>query len=132
MIIIRPLRRIKIVFNKTVFIFVVLLLAGCAHVPRDGEFSTVERIVGERLSQKVHWYQGGEEDKQVNDALEDLLSQRLTARAAVQIALLNNRILQSEYETLGIAQADLVQAGLLSNPVLRSPASFRCSACEGS
>ena len=103
---------------KSVLIFVVLLLAGCVHVPRDGEFSTIERMVSERIPQKIHWYQGGKEDEQVNDALDDLLSQRLTARAAVQIALLNNRILQSEYETLGIAQADLVQAGLLSNPVL--------------
>jgi outer membrane protein, heavy metal efflux system len=104
--------------NKTFFLFLVLLISGCTLVPRDGDFSTVERMVNERIPQKVHWYQGGEEDEKVKEALNDLLSQPLTARAAVQVALLNNRNLQSEYETLGIAQADLVQAGLLSNPVL--------------
>ena len=31
--------------------------------------------------------------------------------------LLNNRNLQATFEDLGIAQADLVQAGLLKNPV---------------
>ena len=33
------------------------------------------------------------------------------------MALLNNRELQALYAELGVAQADLVQAGLLSNPV---------------
>ena len=78
----------------------------------------VQRIVNERIPQKIYWYQGGEEDSQVKVALEKLIQKPLTSESAVQIALLNNRRLQSEYEDLGIAQADLVQAGLLSNPVL--------------
>jgi outer membrane protein TolC len=40
----------------------------------------------------------------------------LTADDAVQIALLNNRGLQSTYWNVGIAEADLVQAGRLKNP----------------
>jgi cobalt-zinc-cadmium efflux system outer membrane protein len=36
----------------------------------------------------------------------------------VQVALINNRGLQATYERLGIAQADLVQAGLIDNPTL--------------
>src|SRR5262249_12765151 len=40
-----------------------------------------------------------------------------TADGAVQVALLNNRDLQALYAELGVAQADLVQAGLLRNPV---------------
>jgi len=46
-----------------------------------------------------------------------LLQKQLSADTAVQIALLNNRDLQSSYASLGIAQADLVEAGLLENPV---------------
>ncbi|MEE8513455.1 MAG: TolC family protein [Gammaproteobacteria bacterium] len=114
-----PLKRINLIFKILLLApVIVALLAGCTHVPRDGDFSEVERLVGERIPQKVHWYQGGEEDAQVKAALDDLLKEPLTATSAVQIALLNNRSLQSEYENLGIAQADLVQAGLLSNPVL--------------
>ncbi|MGH9390674.1 MAG: TolC family protein, partial [Vicinamibacteria bacterium] len=44
--------------------------------------------------------------------------------AAVQLALLNNRSLQATYEELAIAQADLVQAGLLRNPVFSGKARF--------
>jgi cobalt-zinc-cadmium efflux system outer membrane protein len=50
-------------------------------------------------------------------AVRDLLSRELRADDAVQVALLDNRRLQATYEDLGIAQADLVQAGLLRNPV---------------
>ena len=37
-------------------------------------------------------------------------------RSAVQVALLNNRGLQATYAELGIAEADVVQAGRLRNP----------------
>jgi len=114
-----PLKRINLIFRISMLTpVIVALLAGCTHVPRDGDFAEVERLVGERIPQKVHWYQGGEEDAQVKVALDNLLKGPLTATSAVQIALLNNHRLQSEYEELGIAQADLVQAGMLSNPVL--------------
>lgn len=101
-----------------VFILVISFVAGCTSVPRDGDFETVKRLVDERIPQQVYWYQGSEEDSRVEESLKKLVSEPLTSGSAVQIALLNNRKLQSEYESLGIAQADLVQAGLLSNPVL--------------
>ena len=100
------------------------VLVSCAQISRDGDFAEVERLAGERIPQTVHWYQGGEEDALVLAFLDEQLKQPLTAQSAVQIALLNNRRLQVEYEELGIAQADLVQAGLLSNPVLFSSIRF--------
>lgn len=102
-----------------------MTLAGCAgSVPRDGEFSDVQQAIDTRLSQRVYWYQGGAEDEKVRQALTDMLQQPLTLDAAVQIGLLNNQHLQAEYERLGVAQADLVQAGLLSNPTLFSSVRF--------
>lgn len=103
---------------KVYLLLLVVLFAGCTHVPRDGDFDEVERLVNERIPQEVHWYKGGDEDIQVNAALNKILQEPLTSESVVQIALLNNWQLQSEYEELGIAQADLIQAGLLSNPVL--------------
>src|SRR4029453_2961119 len=50
--------------------------------------------------------------------LRSLLQRKLTAEDAVQIAMLNNRDLQAVYTELGLAQADLVQAGLFKNPIL--------------
>ncbi|MGE8491071.1 MAG: TolC family protein, partial [Paraburkholderia nemoris] len=47
---------------------------------------------------------------------QELLSRPLGMDDAIQIALLNNRGLQASYGELGIAEADLVQAGRLPNP----------------
>jgi outer membrane protein, heavy metal efflux system len=55
--------------------------------------------------------QGGRE------GVDRLLANELTPDAAVQVALLNNPALRAKLEELAIAQADLVQAGLLKNPV---------------
>jgi cobalt-zinc-cadmium efflux system outer membrane protein len=56
-----------------------------------------------------------------------LLQRPLTADEAVQIAMLNNRDLQAIYSELGVAQADLVQAGLFRNPVFDAAVLFPVS-----
>jgi cobalt-zinc-cadmium efflux system outer membrane protein len=81
-------------------------------------------MLDERGVERVHWKRGTEADAEVARAVQDLLRQQLTVDVAVQIALLNNRNLQATYEGLGIAQADLVQAGLLSNPTLHAEVRF--------
>ena len=48
--------------------------------------------------------------------METLLRGPLNADRAVQVALLNNRELQARFEEIGIAQADVIQAGLITNP----------------
>ncbi|HEY0523136.1 MAG TPA: hypothetical protein VGD08_07095, partial [Stellaceae bacterium] len=91
-----------------------LLLDACVSVNPDAAFSDVQTTVSARLGGKeVKWNRDTEEDKAAQDAVARLLESPLTADSAVQIALLNNRRLQAEYEDLGVAQADLIQAGLL-------------------
>jgi cobalt-zinc-cadmium efflux system outer membrane protein len=98
-----------------------LILAGCASVPREAGFNDVERSVAERTGVKqVRWNQGGAADAEVAKEVASLLDSELTLDSAVQIALLNNRNLQATYEELAIAQADLVQAGLLQNPIFEA------------
>ena len=92
-------------------------LTGCASVSPKGGFAEVEQLVGQRLEKQVHWYQGTPEDQEAAEKVGKLLAAELSLDSAVQIALLNNRSLQASYEELGVAQADLVQAGLLRNPV---------------
>ena len=99
------------------------VFSGCASVPKDAGFSDVQNIIEQRIGRRVHWNQGTSEDAAVVDAVRSMLQQELTIDEAVQIALLNNRSLLATYEELGIAQADLVQAGLLRNPTFG--ASFR-------
>lgn len=95
------------------------LMAGCATVDPQAGFDDVQADVQERLDESIQWHGGTAEDAQVEQALGELLTSggALTADAAVQVALLNNRRLQATYEDLAISQAELVQAGLLSNPV---------------
>lgn len=90
---------------------------GCASVPPDADFPQVRQAVEDRIDQRVVWRRGGEADAAVDVAVRALLARPMTPDEAVQVALLNNRRLQATYEDLMVAQADLVQAGLLSNPI---------------
>jgi cobalt-zinc-cadmium efflux system outer membrane protein len=100
------------------------LLIGCASKPVDSGFPAVQSNVSQRLGRQVQWNRMGGDDRAVADAVKSMLAKPLTADEAVQIALLNNRELQATYEDLGVAQADLVQAGLLKNPVFNAAVEF--------
>lgn len=54
----------------------------------------------------------------VADQVDQLLQQPLTAESSVRLALLQNSQLRNQLAELGIARADLQQAGLISNPTL--------------
>lgn len=99
-----------------------LLLIGCA-VPKSAGFPDVKQLVADR-GLGVHWNQGGESDRLVAARIAELLERPLTVGVATEIGLLNNPSLQATYERLGVAQADLVQAGLLRNPSLSLGISF--------
>ena len=90
---------------------------GCAAQNPDDSFDSVQTIILKRIGQHVQWNRHGKDDQAAAQAVAGLLAKDLTDETAVQIALLNNRELQATFEDLGIAQADLVQAGLLKNPV---------------
>ncbi len=90
-------------------------VSGCTKIPGADDYcvsSTIER----RIDKQVQWNQGCYQDERICELIETLLQQELTADSAVQIALLNNPKVQEIFEEIGIAQADLVEAGLLSNP----------------
>jgi cobalt-zinc-cadmium efflux system outer membrane protein len=101
-----------------------LFAAGCAQVPKEAGFNDVKGLVEQRVDYRIHWNQETEADREVEKAIEELLKDDLTAEAAVQIALLNNPDLQAVYEDLGVTQADVVEAGLLENPVIFGQARF--------
>lgn len=100
------------------------LLAGCVSVPKEAGFASVQDAVTQRTGQRIQWNRGTSADRQVVQAVHDLLQRPLNADAAVQVALLNNQSLQATYEELGIAQAELVEAGLLHNPTLSAEVRF--------
>jgi len=101
---------------KIVILAGLVALGGCATFSQDGGFNAVESSVRERLDKEVKWVKSDADAEQVRATVKQLIATPLTADDAVQIALLNNRGLQATYAELGISEADLVQAGRLSNP----------------
>jgi outer membrane protein, heavy metal efflux system len=104
--------------SQALSILAVLLFSGCVSLPRDAGFSEVEQLVAERTEESLHWRGMSIEEKALEARVSELLQEELTAPQAVRIALLNNASLQATLEELGIERAELVQAGLLRNPVL--------------
>ena len=93
-----------------------LLLAACQTFSPDGGMAPVATFANQELGQDVAAIRNPDDAAAARAAVERLLKRPLTADAAVQIALLNNRRLQAAYNELGIAEADLVQASLPPNP----------------
>lgn len=93
-----------------------LLLAGCASFSPDGGFSTVDQLTRERTGQAPIQLRTSDQTQSANARVSELLAQPLTADAAVEIALVNNRGLQASLAEVGIAEADFVRAGRLHNP----------------
>lgn len=94
---------------------IALTLGGCAGFSRDGGLDAVSAMTAERTGQAVRLPHAG--DTSAGQAeLDALLKAPLSADDAVRIALLNNRGLRASLGQLGVAEADLVQAGRLANP----------------
>src|SRR5678816_2391758 len=105
-------------------VLILSTLAGCSSLKPGMGFEDVQQTVSERAGLRTHWNNGSDADSEVKAAVAALLGQELTADEAVQIALLNNHDLQAVYEELNLAQADIVQAGLLRNPVFSGEVRF--------
>ncbi len=95
---------------------VTLLLAGCATLSPDGGIGLIQMSASADLSKNVEKISSEEQAASVKLRADALLKQALTADAAVQIALWNNRGLQAAFNELGIADAQRLQASLPPNP----------------
>jgi outer membrane protein TolC len=95
---------------------IALVLTGCATFSKDGGLDAVSTMTKGRTGQSVQFSRPGSNTASVDNSVNQLLSKPLTPDTAVQIALLNNKGLQASLAELGIAEADLVQAGRMRNP----------------
>lgn len=98
------------------------VLAGCASVPADAGSgaAAVAQVAAQRLGAQLPIRDVDGDAADDHAALDrraaELLAAPLDADAAVQLALIRNRGLQARLADLGVAQADWLQAGRLSNP----------------
>ena len=102
--------------RRVVFVWL-LVLTGCAAVSRETVQDQIAQTVAQRHSSLVEWHAGSPEEQIVQDKVRRMLSDQLTVEEAVAIALVNNRQLRAVLTRAEVARADLVQAGLLENPV---------------
>jgi cobalt-zinc-cadmium efflux system outer membrane protein len=93
------------------------LLVGCASTSSAPAFKDVSQATLERGAQPIRWNENTAEDAEAEKAVENLLARELTVDSAVQVAFLSSPRLRTTFEELSISQAELVQAGLLKNPV---------------
>lgn len=95
---------------------VLALAAGCASVKTDEDWQALRSQAAARTGVEPVWVNrdGDKTDQQV--MADQALAAGLTRDEAIALALSNNPDLQARFEDLGIARADLVQAGLFTNP----------------
>ena len=93
-----------------------VFLGGCASFSQDGGFSSVQSLTKERIGKDIQRPNLSSSGETVENTIGPLLAKPLSVDDAVTISLLNNKSLQAAYGNLGIAEADLVQAGRLPNP----------------
>jgi outer membrane protein TolC len=94
----------------------VLVLSGCASFSKDGGLNAVSAATKVRTGQAIVFSKPGADTAPADNTVTQLLGKPLTADSAVQVALLNNRGLRASLAQLGIAEANLVQAGRMRNP----------------
>jgi outer membrane protein TolC len=93
-----------------------MLLAGCTWFSPDAGMGVVATIAQQELKKDVAAIRSPEDAEAAAASVRRLLGRTLTADAAVQIALLNNRGLQAAYDELAIADAERVGQSLPPNP----------------
>lgn len=99
-------------------------ICGLAAPARAQSISGLQVVIEQRTGHAIAWRKDATTDELVSSAVHSLLRRTLTADTAVRIALLNNRDLQATFEKIGIANADLIEAGLLKNPVFEGSPRF--------
>ena len=93
-----------------------LMLGGCAEFSKDGGMSLVADQTGSVLGTPAEKIRNEADAASTKARVRSLLAKPLTAGAAVQIALLNNRALQAAYNDLGVSEAEMIEASLPPAP----------------
>lgn len=99
-------------------LFAVVLLAGCSTISQEEAFESLKQSTIAHEGKNLQWIKTPQEAANIDETVRALLSQPLTQENALRIMLINNRALQQTYENIGIAQSELVEAGLMRNPLL--------------
>jgi len=103
---------------RAVLAVTLLVTSGCARATVREGFTDVERLVRDRTSAVAAWRTDSLADAAAADTVRELLAGALDEARVIRVTLLASRDLQAVYEDVGVGRADVVQAALLSNPIL--------------
>lgn len=109
---------------RSLSLVLIVALAPSAWSARRDSVEDLQTAVQGRIGKRVEWRKDAAADEEISRTVHALLRGTLTADRAVQVALLNNRELQATFEEIGVANADLTDAGLLKNPSFDVSARF--------
>lgn len=101
-----------------------VLASGCASVDPSGDQRRAEALVGSRVNVERAW--SGVDANTIWDGRADL-----TADAAARLALAASPEIRASLERIAASRADLVQSGLLPNPVLNVSLGFPIAGSGG-
>ena len=111
-----------------------LLVAGCRSVDPGPDYDRAAEEI-RRATGAASVFQPDAEPDRLGARVSELLEDGLELTEAVELGLLNSPVLQASFHGVGMASADRVQAGLLTNPslntVLRFPTSGGGTGFEG-
>lgn len=88
---------------------------GCSKIVLKEDHS-IPSTIAKRIDCNLEWSRDKCSNEKITEFINSLVLEELTPEKAIQIALFNNRNIQATFEELGIARANLIEAGLLSNP----------------
>jgi len=98
------------------------LAAGCGTVRPEPDYQKTAGLIEARTGVDDVYDPAAE--AAARERVAELLENGLTTDEAVRVALLNNRAFQSQFYSIGVSRADLVQSKLLTNPTLSLSARF--------
>lgn len=93
-----------------------ILAEGCVSTGIRGDLDEIRQLADAVAIADV----AGDVEAETDDDAHELLGAPLDADTAVRIALLNNRELRATLREVGVARGELLQAGLLPNPLIEA------------
>ena len=110
-------------------LLLVFVLSACTATPQPASASAMNQDVASRVGIAPDEITTTD-TVAVAEVVRSILSSDITEESAVRVALLNNRSAVAIYEQIGLSQAEVLQAGLLRNPVFSGNAKFFSGATE--
>ena len=99
-------------------ICILWIMPGCKSTSAKNEVKKLKNSAKKMTDTEIDWQSLDAILPDIEPNAEAMLKRGITRQDAVTLALLNNHQLQTDLESIGISKADLVQAGLYTNPVV--------------